>query len=157
MNKEKNFVIYPEKQTTHTRKCDGCSKCCEGFLSADIYGFDMSLRGGKCKFLVKQRCGIYPVRPDLCKVFLCGWRENTNIPDNLKPSQSHVILLPKYIENYFYYRIVVTHLDIKDYVYEWANIAASEGKHLIGYQNSTFKVFSNDEHFKEIITKKELG
>jgi len=42
MNKEKNFVIYPEKQTTHTRKCDGCSKCCEGFLSADIYGFDMS-------------------------------------------------------------------------------------------------------------------
>lgn len=151
------MVVYPINQEKNDRTCDGCSRCCEGFLSADIYGFDMSLRGGKCRFLIKKRCGIYPVRPQLCKVFLCGWRENSTIPDNMKPSESDIILLPKWIENYFYYRMVPTSVTIKDYVYEWAEHTATLGKHLIGYKNGLFTVFSNDETFKEIITKRELG
>lgn len=151
------MVIYPIKQEKNNRICDGCSRCCEGFLSAEIYSFDMSLRGGACKFLVKKRCGIYPVRPQLCKSFLCGWRENTTIPDHMKPSESDIILLPKYLESYFYYRMVTTAVKIKDYVYDWAEDSAKEGKHLIGYRHGEFKVFSMDEKFKEIVTKHELG
>lgn len=138
------------------RGCNGCSKCCEGYLTADIYSFDMSLQGGSCRFLLKNQCGIYPVRPELCKRFLCGWRENTSIPDYMQPSLSQVILLGRYIENYFYYRLVKCSLEVKEYVFIWADQESRNGKNIVGYNNNgKFCVFSENDHFKKLILEKE--
>ena len=140
-----------------SHQCNGCSRCCEGFLNAEIYGFNMSLNDGPCRFLIRDKCGIYPVRPELCKKFLCGWRENTSFPEFMKPNLSNIILLNKYIENFFYYRMVKCNIKIKQEVYNWAEQESMNGKHFIGYDNDGNPlIYSTSDEFKKLIQDKEL-
>jgi Fe-S-cluster containining protein len=74
------------------RKCGECTKCCEGWLSANILGFQMK-PGVKCHFF-GSKCTIYSDRPDLCRNFRCAWLsdEEYAIPEWLKPSLSNIII-----------------------------------------------------------------
>jgi len=54
------------------RQCGSCTKCCEGWLQADIYGHKM-FPGKHCNFLKQSKCTIYDNRPDVCRDFECGW------------------------------------------------------------------------------------
>jgi len=146
----KNIPIYVE---TAGRSCNGCTKCCEGWLSAEIYGYKMSPSEGGCKFLGHCGCSIYPVREQLCKAFQCGWKENCSLHENLKPDICNAIIMNKRIEEYSYVRLIPAGI-IKNYVFEWAEEQARLGKHVVGYDNDgEFVIYSNDKKFKELIKK----
>lgn len=86
------------------RSCDGCTKCCEGWLSANIYGEDIK-PGSPCRFLEKTGCGIYRDRPKhICEVFKCCWLKYDTVPRELKPDKTNVIMVEKkwtYDRSYF--------------------------------------------------------
>lgn len=77
------------------RSCDGCTKCCEGWLTATIHGKKMS-PGVPCHFVqLGKGCGIYKDRPaDPCKGYECAWvkDDGTIFPEWLKPSLANVII-----------------------------------------------------------------
>lgn len=140
-----SFPIYVE---TLGRPCAGCTKCCEGWLYAKIYDFEISPTEGSCKFLSKHGCGIYPVREPLCKNFQCEWKENSNIPEYMKPDKSNVIILTKKLGEFIYRRLVTAGTPIKDYVYTWAEEEATKGRHSVVYSNlGELLVFSKDKNF----------
>lgn len=135
---------------TKGRSCDGCTKCCEGWLTANIYGFEMNPTNGACRFLAKSGCGIYAVREPLCKNFQCDWKENTAIPEYLKPDKCNAIIMTKRLENYRYYRIITAGI-VKKYVYEWAEEQTKMGKHVVVYGiDGELIIYSNDQQFKSL-------
>lgn len=143
----RSFPIYVD---TAGRSCDGCTKCCEGWLIAKVYEFEISPTNGACKFLGRAGCGIYPVRDTLCKNFYCDWIENSSLPENLKPDKCNAIIITKKLGNYRYYRIVTAGI-IKKHVYEWAEEQAKQGKHLVAYDiNGDLIIYSNDPTFKSL-------
>lgn len=81
------------------RTCEGCTKCCEGWLSAKIYnkkkpdGVEM-FPGQPCFFCIKNvGCSEYDSRPqEPCKNFSCEWINEQLIPDKFKPSSCGIIL-----------------------------------------------------------------
>ncbi|NBP58816.1 hypothetical protein EBU71_20180 [bacterium] len=137
------------------KSCGGCTRCCEGFLSTKVYDFEISPSAGGCRFLGKNGCNIYQVRPyDPCQVFQCGWKENTVIPDFMRPDLSDIIILLRYIESYHFYRLVKCSDDLKPEVIEWAKGHAKQGHHVIAYdKNSQLLIFSEDRKFRELARK----
>jgi len=146
----KSFPIFVE---TKGRSCDGCKKCCEGWLTANIYGFAMNPTDGPCRFLAKTGCGIYPVRESLCKVFQCDWKENNLIPYNMKPDLSNVIMMTKRLDKWIYIRFVLAGKDMSNHAYEYAKQLYKQGKNVVYYDNSSkLQVLSNDQAFIDKIT-----
>jgi uncharacterized cysteine cluster protein YcgN (CxxCxxCC family) len=136
------------------RSCDGCTRCCEGWLSGNAYGYDF-YPGKKCHFLTSKSCSIYSVRPENpCKTFQCQWKENTQIPDWLKPDKCNTILLRRKYESYTYWFMVHTGKTVDPRVYEWANEQAGKGKHLMGYEFQQLKIFSQDQGFIDAMTER---
>lgn len=81
------------------RNCDGCTKCCEGWLTGTIHGKSM-WPGKPCHFVqLGKGCSIYEARPDdPCKSFICEWKRDFDIPEWLKPSLSNVIIRKSYVK-----------------------------------------------------------
>jgi hypothetical protein len=79
------------------KECGTCTKCCEGWLSADIKGHKM-YPGKPCFFIeMGKGCKIYKDRPkDPCKDFLCGWRFIDDMPNKFRPEISGVIMQDKF-------------------------------------------------------------
>ena len=101
-----NLGIRP-KNKKDERSCEGCTKCCEGWLSATIKGEDM-YPGKPCQFVeIGKGCTIYEDRPrDPCKKFVCMWRVSEDVPLELKPSESNVIFVRHDIEGIPYLNAV---------------------------------------------------
>lgn len=80
--------------STVDRPCNGCTKCCDGWLTSNIYSYQMN-ENKPCKFSMKgSGCAIYPIRPyNPCKTFKCHWKTNFNIPEKFKPDKSNVIMI----------------------------------------------------------------
>lgn len=76
-----------------TKKCVTCTKCCEGWLTDNINGYEM-YPGKPCFFIeISKGCTIYNDRPEEpCKNFQCGWTEIDDMPDEFKPEVSGVIM-----------------------------------------------------------------
>ena len=73
------------------RQCNGCTACCEGWLTGEVYGHPFS-PSNPCFYMTKGGCSIYKDRPeDPCKRFKCEWIENENYPAWLKPNESGVL------------------------------------------------------------------
>ena len=78
---------------SNKRECGTCTKCCEGWLSANIRGHEMY--PGKPCFFVEQGVGCkdYENRPtNPCKAFSCFWKEILEMPERFKPENSGVIV-----------------------------------------------------------------
>jgi len=136
------------------RPCDGCTKCCEGWLTGEAYGYDFS-PGKKCIFLNKG-CTIYPVRPDdPCKVFRCQWKINRSLPEWLKPDVSGVIVVKKTIEEFQYLHCVPTGVRVSDQVHTWAENYSMEHErnHIVVNDPLNVRVFSKNNIFKNLIRK----
>lgn len=67
------------------RSCNGCTACCTalridaqpGFSTRLDTGEDISKEAGEaCRFLGNGQCGIYEVRPLVCRRFKCDWLEH---------------------------------------------------------------------------------
>lgn len=74
------------------RKCGECTKCCDGWLKANIGGKIME-PGTPCQFV---KCGVgctdYQNRPiNPCVTFKCLWLTNEVIPDFMRPDKSGLI------------------------------------------------------------------
>ncbi len=75
------------------KECGTCTKCCEGWLRADIRGHKM-YPGKPCFFIeIGKGCKDYKNRPeDPCKRFTCGWIEVKDMPEEFRPEISGVIM-----------------------------------------------------------------
>lgn len=74
------------------RSCGTCTKCCEGWLYAEIN--DQAIYPGKPCTHLAGNCTIYKKRPETpCKAFVCEWLADTSIPEWMKPDKSQVILI----------------------------------------------------------------
>lgn len=87
------------------RTCDGCTKCCEGWLAADIDGHFMQ-PGIPCYFLKESKCTIYSTRPTVCKEFLCAWMLDERLDEDLKPDKIHQIITYSNVDGIEWYEIV---------------------------------------------------
>jgi len=73
------------------RSCDGCTKCCEGWLSGKAYDHNF-YRGRPCFFLNKT-CSIYDKRPENpCRLYECGWLKDETFPHWMKPDLINAII-----------------------------------------------------------------
>lgn len=75
------------------KECGTCTKCCEGWLSANIKGHDM-YPGKPCFFVeIGKGCKDYENRPkEPCKIFSCGWTDIEDMPEEFRPEVSGVIM-----------------------------------------------------------------
>lgn len=75
------------------KSCDGCTKCCEGWLWGSAHGHHF-FRGRPCHYIAEGKgCSIYEDRPDVpCKSYKCEWLKNQDFPMWMKPSDSKVII-----------------------------------------------------------------
>jgi hypothetical protein len=73
--------------------CDTCTKCCEGWLTGNINGYDIYV-GKPCLFIeINKGCGIHNDRPEKpCRAFDCAWITMSDMPEEFKPLNSGVIM-----------------------------------------------------------------
>lgn len=87
------------------RSCDGCAKCCEGWLHGEAHGHAF-FKGRPCFFLNKT-CAIYNERPkDPCRTFECEWLSGDIFPHWMKPDLVNVIIVKRKKEDIEYFEIV---------------------------------------------------
>lgn len=79
---------------TKERNCDGCTKCCEGWIAGQSHGHKF-FKGRPCHYAsINSGCTIYNDRPSpQCDGFKCEWLTNKDIPEWLKPSNSNTIIV----------------------------------------------------------------
>jgi len=138
------------------RPCNGCTKCCEGHLVTNMNGIPIG-PGNPCKF-VKQGigCRVHLAAPtDPCKIFQCHWKENTEIPEWLKPSKVNAIMMFRILDNFNYIRIVKAGIRQDPKIYEWAEEQSKIGKNLIAYdQVGELLIYSQDKEFIKLAREK---
>jgi hypothetical protein len=85
------------------RSCDGCTKCCDGWLVANIAGEEM-YPGKPCKFVEQGvGCTIYDNRPEkLCEAFECSWKASNFVPEKFSPKNTGQILSHQTIDGIDY-------------------------------------------------------
>ncbi len=138
------------------RPCDGCTKCCEGYLVTTVLGVALN-PSHPCKFIKKNvGCSVHLARPfDPCKMFQCHWKENTKIPEWLKPDKVNAILLLRSLEEFNYIRIVKAGLKQDPKIYLWAEEQSKNGRNIVAYDDlGKLLVYSQDEKFIELARKK---
>lgn len=103
----KNISLFPNKNST-MRECGECTECCKGYLKCNVLGQNLG-NGVGCNFLKKEGCGIYDNRPNQpCKEYNCVWKENLEIPDNMRPDKSNVIMNYQDHQGFFYLKVIET-------------------------------------------------
>lgn len=102
------------------RTCDGCTKCCEGWLTANIYGEEM-YPGKPCQFVDEGiGCKIYKKRPeDPCKTFQCVWRAAEFVPEQFSPKETGVIIVEQNIDGIPYLSAIFAGSEIKTDMLSW--------------------------------------
>lgn len=106
--------------TKNARSCEGCTKCCEGWLSGDIYGKEM-YPGTPCQFVeINVGCSIYEKRPkDPCKNFQCLWKTSESVPREFSPNEQGVILANQMVEGIPYLAAVYAGKDFSSEMFFW--------------------------------------
>ena len=100
------------------RSCDGCAKCCEGWLHGEAYGHAF-YKGRPCFFLNKT-CSIYDTRPESpCRTFKCSWLAEDIFPHWMKPDLINIIITKRQVDNFFYYEIVEAGSTIESKTLNW--------------------------------------
>jgi len=96
------------------RSCDGCTKCCEGWLSGEVRGNKMGptedvYSPKPCIFVNKDKgCSIYNKRPKSpCKTFSCEWINNPDIAEKLKPNAVNILPIKSKTRNGIPYLAII--------------------------------------------------
>lgn len=110
------------------RKCDGCTKCCEGWLPGEAHGHAF-WPGRKCQFCTAKGCEIYQKRPDdPCKSFKCAWLVDEKIPAWMKPSECGALIMVRQIKGHEYIEIQEAGQRLDPAILSWWLIAYASGK-----------------------------
>lgn len=81
------------------RTCADCTKCCEGWLPADING-QIIYPGKPCSFVEPGvGCTAYKSRPkEPCKTFECSWRSSDFVPEEFSPKVTGQIISTQVVD-----------------------------------------------------------
>ena len=106
-----------------TRTCNGCTKCCEGWLEGSVNGHAF-FRGRPCFFLNKG-CSIYESRPqDPCRSYNCAWVDDMQFPEWMKPDLVNVIINRAMYKDTIYYVLVesgsLLNVKVLSWMIQWA-------------------------------------
>lgn len=103
---------------TKQKPCGECTRCCEGWLRANIKGHKI-YPGHACYFLGKN-CTIYKDRPaSPCQTYNCEWRINKDFPEWMRPDISNVIVTGRIREGIEYSEVKETGKEISSTVLNW--------------------------------------
>jgi hypothetical protein len=135
------------------RSCDGCTKCCEGWVSAKIKGKAM-YPGKPCHFVsLCKGCTIYEDRPvDPCVDYSCLWKLDMEVPAWLKPSESNVLLSPKVLKSGIeYIHVTEAGAPLQANVLSWVMIELflNRNKNVVYQVQSGLNYVGSNEFVKE--------
>jgi uncharacterized cysteine cluster protein YcgN (CxxCxxCC family) len=117
-----------------SRTCDGCTSCCEGWLSGTAHGHQFS-KGKPCFFLAKKGCSIYPDRPqDPCVKYKCSWLNEEVLPMWFRPDLSKVIVSKKEKDSIVFYDVVEAGKVMEAHILNWIMTWAIQNQHNLMYQ-----------------------
>ena len=90
-------LVIPIK---NERDCDGCTKCCDGWLTGVAHGHKFHI-GKPCVYKGSNGCMIYEYRPyDPCVTFKWFWKYSNIVPLKFKPNLIGIILVERIVEGY---------------------------------------------------------
>jgi hypothetical protein len=145
------------KNFKNNRNCNGCTKCCDGWLIGNIYGHDMYI-GKPCHFVKSDGCSIYNERPhEPCKIFKCEWLVNLDIPEWLYPKKSEVIILKKKINNIPYFEVIETGKKLSVEILNWILFKFSKDQINMVYYINGGKNWLGSKEFDESIRRKNIS
>jgi len=73
------------------RACGECQVCC---ITPAIDSADMQKDcNSPCQYSLKGGCDIYETRPQVCRIFYCGWRRSRDFPEDWRPDQSGIFAI----------------------------------------------------------------
>jgi hypothetical protein len=103
-----------------SRSCGTCTACCDGWLTGNIRGHEMSV-GVPCHFRGAGGCTIYEDRPaDPCRGFFCAWRLSGNpFPESFRPDRLGVIVLTTQWRDRVAYYLVPAGRELDETFLEW--------------------------------------
>lgn len=138
------FEFKPE------RNCDGCTACCEGWLTGDVHGKYM-YSGNPCHYKKQNGCAIYDDRPPMCTDFRCAWLDDGEVPEWMKPNLSKVIMYWRSINDIPYLAIVEAGKPIDSTVLNWLVQSALKKNINIRYMvNGGWNMIGSTEFIEEI-------
>jgi len=74
-----------------TRRCGECTLCCK-VLRVDTPELK-KMSGVWCPDCREGAgCAIYETRPPICRIWYCGWRLRTDLPEDWRPDRSGVLV-----------------------------------------------------------------
>lgn len=139
------------------RSCDGCTKCCEGYLVGEAEGHKF-YPGMPCHFVkMGKGCAIYANRPkDPCVEYKCLWVQSDDIPEWAKPSEIKAIIDERKTDSGIGYLKVTEAGAILDsrllsWVFEYA---LNKGLNLMWTVEGGFHYIGSTEFVQEMTTKK---
>lgn len=102
------------------RQCGDCTKCCEGWLLADIAGEKLEPGKACSNVEVGVGCKVYKNRPAaICEDFSCYWKANEEVPEEFKPSVVNAIMHIQYIDEIPYLHITPASEDPSAMLVSW--------------------------------------
>ncbi len=136
-----------------TRTCGTCTKCCDGWLSVDVYGNKVNV-GNPCIFK-KESCGcsIYQDKPITCKEFLCGWirDDGTMFEEWMKPEIVNFILVYYKVEELNWYKLVQAGEDINTLMLSYVIQKALRQNINLEYWIDNTQFLIGSEEFKKYV------
>ena len=138
------------------RSCDGCTKCCDGWLTGTAHGHDF-YPGKKCYWSGKNGCNIYEFRPhEPCVTFKCFWKTSRLVPNDFKPSTIGVIFVERYLDTYTFLDVNYGGAVLSNEVIYWLYKVFNENKipHIRYRKDGKYRILSNDIEFVQLMENK---
>ncbi len=138
------------------RSCNGCTKCCEGWLSAEIEGEEM-YPGKPCQFKGEKGCTIYDTRPEEpCRTYSCYWLEDPQyVPEEFWPMKTNNIMSRRWTSSGIPYLEIIEAGDkLPVEMLDWAIQSVQLGfiKNIVYKLNGKDRFITSNENFaKEIM------
>lgn len=133
------------------RECGTCTKCCDGWLSAEIYGHKME-PGKPCPFVGNNKCSIYEARPSLCRNWKCGWLEDdgTLFDEWMRPSNVNFILVRFNVNGVEWYKLAEAGEEINTLMLSYLITLFRKHNKNLKYVINGVPFFIGTEEFKEV-------
>jgi hypothetical protein len=138
-----------------TKECGTCTKCCEGWLNANIRGHEM-YPGKPCFFVeIGKGCKDYENRPkEPCKNFSCGWTDIEDMPEEFRPEVSGVIMhMKKNDGNPYLILSKAPNNPTAQYLSWFINYAILRSMNILWYIDDKSWWIGNDEFSKQMELK----
>jgi len=137
------------------RECGACTKCCDGWLSAKLYDFEIGNHIGCPLRIIGKGCSVYenPSRPHICNEFRCGWLrdDGTLFEEWMKPDIVNFILVFYKVEELHWYKLVRAGEDINTLMLSYVIQKALRQNINLEYWINNTQFLIGSEEFKKYV------